>query len=280
MGIARSSFYFQKKLSDKRLKDQRLSEKIEQIQKQYFFTIGRRPMGSLLKRSFGLEVGESQIQRLMRAYHLSAWIRQIQKVKPHAGKAYLGQLPENLLNRQFQAEAPMHRLVTDVTYVPYYERGQWHWGYLSLVQDLFDRSIVAWVFGRKQDISLSMRTLQILSFRDLKPGVLLHSDRGSIYTATCFREALVDLGIRQSFSRRGNCHDNATMECFNGTFKVEVLYNVLWAKERPSFMEQNTLIAEYIDFYNDKRPCSVLGNVTPNQYKSEFLEKQNVNSVQ
>ena len=198
MGIARSSFYFQKKLSDKRLKDQRLSEKIEQIQKQYFFTIGRRRMGSLLKRSFGLEVGESQIQRLMRAYHLSARIRQIQKVKPHAGKAYLGQLPENLLNRQFLAEAPMHRLVTDVTYVPYYERGQ--------------------------------------------------------------------------------C--NTTMECFNGTFKVEALYNVLWAKERPSFMEQNTLIAEYIDFYNDKRPCSVLGNVTQNQYKSEFLEKQNVNSVQ
>ncbi len=231
-------------------------------------------MGALLQKEFGIDVGEGQIHRVMKAHRLSAQIRQIKKGKPYAGKAYQGELPANLLDRQFKAEAPLQRLVTDVTYVPYYEHGEWHWGYLSLVQDLFDRSIVAWIFARKQDISLSLRTLQILSFRGVKPGAMLHSDRGSIYTATVFRDTLARMGVEQSFSRRGNCHDNATMECFNGTFKVEALYNNLWAKERPTFIEQNALISSYVEFYNNKRPCSVIGNMTPTEYTKVFLENQ------
>lgn len=90
---------------------------------------------------------------------------------------------------------------------------------------MFDRSITAWVFERKQDNRLANRTLQILSIRDLDSAVMLHSDRGVIYTATGFRETLRLMGIQHSFSRRGNCYDNDTMECFNGTFKVEALYN-------------------------------------------------------
>lgn len=74
---------------------------------------------------------------------------------------------------------------------------------------------------------------------------MLHSDRGAIYTATSFRETLRLMGIQDSFSRRGNCYDNATMECFNGTFKVEALYNPLWLKtERLSFKEQQELIGQ------------------------------------
>ncbi len=275
MGLARSSFYHQRKVSQKKLQDADLSEKIAHIQNTFFFTIGRRRMSPLLKKEFGIDVGESQIQRIMKTYRLSARIRRIRKVKPYAGKAYQGTLPNNVLNRQFEAASPLEKLVTDVTYVPYYEQGQWQWGYLSLVQDLFDRSIVAWVFERKQDVSLSLKTLQILSFRGIKPGALLHSDRGSIYTSQTFRSVLASMGIKQSFSRAGNCYDNATMECFNGTIKTEALYNSLWAKEQPSFMEQNALIAEYIDFYNNRRPSSVLRNMAPSQYKSEFLRTKN-----
>lgn len=129
-------------------------------------------------------------------------------------------------------------MVTDVTYVPYFENGEWHWGYLALVQDLFDRSIVAWAYSKKQDIRLAIATLQILSFRGLAAGAMLHSDRGSIYTANIFREMAKQMGLTQSYSRTANCYDNATMECFNGTFKVEALYNPL-QQERPSFKEQN-----------------------------------------
>lgn len=274
MGIARSTFYSQKKQSEKAIRDFELADKIELIQDDGHYTYGRRRMGEKLEEEFGIRIGECQIGRLMRANGLNARIRRIRTAKPCAGKAYQGQLPDNILARQFYADQPLQKMVTDVTYIPYYEGGRWRWGYLSLVQDLFDRSIVAWVFSKKQDTSLSMRTLQILSFRDLKPGAMLHSDRGSIYTAAPFREALSAMGLTQSYSRSGNCHDNATMESFNGTFKVEALYNPLWAGDQPSFMDQNKLIAEYIEFYNNERPCSVLGNLTPNQYKTNFLNQQ------
>lgn len=121
MGIARSSFYSQQKPTLKKVKDTELSKKIEQIQKAYFFTIGRRRMGTLLQKEFGIDVGEGQIHRVMKTHHLSAQIRQMKKTKPHAGKAYQGSLPENILDRQFEADAPLQKLVTDVTYVPYYE---------------------------------------------------------------------------------------------------------------------------------------------------------------
>ena len=66
------------------------------------------------------------------------------------------------------------------------------------------------------------------------------------------------------------------MECFNGTFKVEALYNPLWSKsERPSFKEQQELIGRYIDFYNNDRPCSVLGNQTPEEFLENYLQKIN-----
>ena len=102
---------------------------------------------------------------------------------------------------------------------------------------------------------------------------MLHSDRGSIYTANIFREMAKQMGLTQSYSRTANCYDNATMECFNGTFKVEALYNPLLQLERPSFKEKNDFIGRYIEFYNKQRPCSVIGNLTPEQYRQAYYEK-------
>lgn len=208
----------------------------------------------------------------MSRHRLSARIRQVRKTKLHAGRACRQDLLVNLLNRKFQADKPLHRMVTDVTYVPYFENGQWHWGYLSLVQDLYDRPIVALVYSNKQDIRLAVSTLQILSFRRLVPGAILHSDRGCIYTAGIFKDLTSRIGLTHSFSRAGNCHDNATKECFNGTFKAEALYNSLLSLEKPSFKEQNDLIAHYMDFYNRERPCSVIGNLTPAEYRRRYRE--------
>ena len=186
MGIAQSTFYAARKPTDRQIEEDRLAEKIAQIQSEFFFTIGRRRMGSLLKRRCGIDACETTLQRVMAKHGLSARIRQVRKGKPQAGKATKLDLPGNVLNREFSADKPMHRLVTDVTYVPYFENGQWHWGYLSLVQDLFDRSIVAWVYAKKQDVRLAVSTLQVLSFREAASGAILHSDRGCIYTSNIF----------------------------------------------------------------------------------------------
>ena len=244
MGLSRSTFYASQKTTPAQIKTDELAEKISEVRSSCFFTIGRR--------------------------RLTARIRQVRKAKPCAGKATRQQLPDNLLNREFQADRPMHRLVTDVTYVPYFENDEWHWGYLSLVQDLFNRAIVAWVYSKKQDVRLGLATLRLLSGRGLAPGAMLHSGRGSIYTAQAFRDAADGMGLTQCFSRTANCHDNATMECFNGTFKVEALYNPALTQDRPSFKAQNDYIGRYVEFYNNERPCSVIDNQTPAAYRMQF----------
>ena len=152
MGLSRSTFYASQKTTPAQIKTDELAEKISEVQNSCFFTIGRRRMGAVLHKRYSIEVCETALQRVMSRRGLTARIRQVRKAKPCAGKTTRQQLPDNLLNREFQADRPMHRLVTDVTYLPYFENDEWHWGYLSLVQDLFNRAIVAWVYPRKTHI--------------------------------------------------------------------------------------------------------------------------------
>ena len=112
MWIPRSMFYAAQETTPKQLREEVLVKQIAEIQKEYFFTIGRRRMGTLLKRRFGISVCETTIQRVMSRHCLTARIRQTRKAKPHAGKATKQSLPENLLDREFRAGKPLHRMVT------------------------------------------------------------------------------------------------------------------------------------------------------------------------
>jgi len=228
-------------------------------------------MGVLLQRRSGLVLGESQIGRLMRKYCLNARTRQIRKARYVNRHVQTQGLAANVLNRQFAAQRPGEKLLTDVTYVPYYEAGQWHWGYLSLMLDLYDRSIVSWVYSRKQDQQLALNTLRLYSFKQGEQTGMLHSDHGTIYTSHAFRERLKQMGLTQSLSRVGNCHDNAPMECFNGILKVEGLYNEAFSQQQsPGFVQQNEVIERFIEFYNHRRPSSVLNNMTPMDFRHQF----------
>ena len=227
---------------------------IEAIQKKYAFTIGRRRMTTLLDKLYGVRIGECQAGRLMRQFGLKAKTRQIRKARMCTRKALKEGLPDNILDRNFICNVPRKHFVTDVTYIPYYEDGEWHWSYLSLVLDLYNREIVAWKLSKTQDIRLALDTLMILSFKHPAEGAMLHSDHGSIYTAKVFRDTLAAMGITQSLSRVANCHDNAPMECFNGTLKVEALYNTSFpGSDRTSFLERNEMISRFIDFYKSSR---------------------------
>lgn len=273
MKLARSSFYSSQKPSKVENREQELVQTIRKIQTEHFYTIGRRRMGTLVQRYAGCSVGESRLQRLMSKYGLRAKIRQIRQCKPCSSRVRREGLPGNILNRDFCAQEPEKKFLTDVTYIPYFENNQWHWGYLSLVLDMFDRSVVSWVYSRTQDNYLALNTLRILSYKHRTKDAVLHSDHGNIYTSNVFREMMRRLGIQHSLSRVGNCHDNAPMECFNGTLKVEGIYNELLKQEKPSFIEQNRAIAIYLDYYNNRRPSSVLGNLSPAQYREKFLKQ-------
>lgn len=245
-------------------RDEQKAQWIAQIQQACFYTIGRRRMGVLLEQAQGLKLGQSQIGRLMKAFELNAKIRQQRKTYQKSCRVQTQGLAANVLNRDFSSASPRSKLVADVTYVPYYEDNQWHWGYLSLILDLYDRSIVAWCYGKQHNQQLALKTLKILSFKGVAPHALLHSDQGSIYTSQAFREELARQGMEQSLSRVGNCHDNAVMESFNGILKVEGLYNEAFSTaSTPSFIEQNQAIERFIAFYHHRRPSSVLNNQTP-----------------
>ena len=109
MGLSRSTFYASQKTTPAQIKTDELAEKISEVQSSCFFTIGRRRMGAVLHKRYGIEVCETALQRVMSRRGLTARIRQVRKAKPCAGKATRQQLPDNLLNREFQADRPMHR---------------------------------------------------------------------------------------------------------------------------------------------------------------------------
>lgn len=210
----------------------------------------------------------------MKRYGLNAQIRRARISGNGYKRNSIKGLPGNIIRRQFYAKQPGKRFLTDVTYVRYYEKNQWHWGYLSLVLDLYDRSIVSWVYSKKQDVNLALKTLKVLSFKGVEKGAIFHSDHGSIYTSEAFRDELKRLGIQQSLSRVGNCHDNAPMESFNGTLKIEGLRNQLFSlSATPSFLEQNQNIERYLAYYNHQRPSSVLKNMTPMAFRDRYYDR-------
>lgn len=163
----------------------------------------------------------------------------------------------NLLEQDFHAQAPNTRWVTDITYV---ETGE-GWLYLSAIVDLFSRRVVGWAMDQRMDRSLVLRALDMaLGQRTPAQGLIHHSDRGSQYASEDYRRALTEAGITASMSRRGNCYDNAVIESFWHTVKVELVYRRHFATRA----EASAAIFDYIEtFYNRVRLHSALDYRSP-----------------
>ena len=153
---------------------------------------------------------------------------------------------ENLLNRQFQADKPNHKWVTDISYI---RTGQGVL-YLSIIRDLYDNSIVAHKTGTNQSVNLVLDTIRLAMQKEKVTAELhLHSDQGSQYTSQAYFDLTQEYGITPSMSRRGNCYDNAMAENFFSIIKTECIYRHYPA----TFEEAKTLIDNYIYFYNHQR---------------------------
>ena len=155
---------------------------------------------------------------------------------------------QNLLNREFNATHPNQKWVTDISYIHTKEGVL----YLSMIRDLYDRSIVAYKTGTNQTVNLvldtihlAMKSVKTESRRELQ----LHSDQGLQYTSQAYFDLTKEYGITPSMSRRGNCYDNALAENFFGILKTECIY-----RHKPETFEQaNKMIDDYIYFYNHER---------------------------
>ncbi len=206
-------------------------------------------------RREGILVNHKKVYRLMKKLGIRSVIR---KKRRFFGKQ-ASVVNANRLDRQFQADSPLSKLVTDITYIRAGER----FVYLSVIQDLFNNEIVAWRLSERNDLALVSETLDVLSKNANMEGVILHSDQGFQYTSKPFNRKLKQLGMFGSHSRRGNCLDNACIESFFSHLKTEKIY----LTKPGTLAEVEQHVREYISFYNENRFQKKLNNRSPIEYR-------------
>ena len=176
-------------------------------------------------------------------------------------------LAANLLDRQFHAEKPNEKWLTDVTEFKWYTGVEVHKVYLSAILDLYDRRIVAYVIGERNDNPLVFKTFDKAVKANPGAHPLFHSDRGFQYTNRAFHYKLVQAGMTQSMSRVAHCIDNGPMEGFWGILKRERYYGRRFTSKK----ELVQMIVHYIHYYNTRRVQRNLGVLTPMEKHELFL---------
>ena len=200
------------------------------------------------------QVSRKRVVRLMQAGGLVARARKRYKVTTMSDHDQ--PVAANLLDRQFEADAPNQRWVGDTTEFVIGGSGKL---YLAAILDLFSRFIVGWAVSAVNDRHLTIKALEMaLKRRCPDAGLLHHSDQGSTYASEDYQDVLDTHGIICSMSRRGNCHDNAVAESFFSTVKSEL------GEHFDSHGEAKMELFDYIDvFYNQRRRHSTLGQISP-----------------
>ena len=243
-GVSKSGYYDYVKRIGRMEKDALLAEKIRQHQAHCFQTYGYRRMHIWLEQQ-GIHHNPKTILRVMKKYGLLAEIRRRRKWQNLGQQIHRY---ENLLNRQFSADRPNSKWVTDISYIHTKEGIL----YLSMIRDLFDNSIVAYKTAASQTVNLVLDTIRLAMRREKKKvaaELQLHSDQGFQYTSQAYFKLTQSYKITPSMSRRGNPYDNVMAETFFSILKTECIY-----RHKPSSLrEANSMIDRYIDFYNNER---------------------------
>jgi transposase InsO family protein len=174
----------------------------------------------------------------------------------------------NILNRQFTRQGPNEVWVADMTSIAT-EEG---WLYLAAIMDLYSRRIVGWAMGDRIDRHLPLRALHMAAQRRRpRRGLLHHSDQGSQYASGDYQKALTKHGMVCSMSRRGNCWDNAPMESWFHTLKVELIQDEVYRSRR----EAMAAVFEYMEvFYNGQRSHTGIGGLTPAEIETLVLRQE------
>ncbi len=242
--VSRSGYYSFVKQLGKPEADADLAKAIQKCQDSCDRTYGYRRVWRWLEMQ-GIHRNKKTVLRVMKKYGLLSEIRRRRKW------VQLGQQVhkyENLLNRQFHADKPNSKWVTDISYI---HTGQGDL-YLSMIRDLYDNSIVAYKTATQQTVNLVLDTIRLAMKREKKKVAAelhLHSDQGFQYTSQAYFQLTKKYGITPSMSRRGNCYDNAMAENFFSILKTECIY-----RHKPkTFREANERIDSFIHFYNHER---------------------------
>jgi putative transposase len=244
---------------------ERIKQAVQQVHAESYGIYGSTKIADRMQQSDELESAcRNTVAAAMRELGIES--RVSKSFTPTTTVADLSKRPaENKLDRNFTAEAPNHKWVTDITYLPTAAG----WVYLAVVLDLFGRKVVGWSIGASLATELVSDALRraIENRRPDGKQLLHHSDRGCQYTSDAYQQTLRTLGIECSMSRTGNCYDNAVMERFFWSLKHE------WTKHESfeNLEEARLSVFKYIEtFYNRERIHQTLGYKTPDQHEAEY----------
>ena len=264
-GIARSSYYkwLNRKPSKRELQNKEIIKEMvilhEKVEGIYGYRRMKTNMNKKFEERFGHKVNHKRIYSLMKIAKLECVIRK--KKKPYR-RSVPHHIAENILDRNFKAEKPNEKWVTDVTEFKYSTSKK---AYLSAIRDLYDGSIVSYVFGHRNNNKLVFKTLdQAIATLNDEEHPLIHSDRGFQYTSHGFKHRIDKAEMIHSMSRVGKCIDNGPMESFWGTLKCEKYY----IHKYETFEELKRAIDEYIQFYNYDRYQDKLNGHSPIEYRA------------
>ena len=256
--VSRSGYYGYVARIDTPASDLPLAEKIRDCQEQCGKTYGYRRVHIWLERN-GIYRNPKTVLRIMQKYGLLSVIRR--KKYRNYGE-YLHRYP-NLLNRNFSAERPNQKWVTDISYI-HTKQGVL---YLSVIRDLYDNSIVAYKTGTEQNVNLVLSTIKEAKKKEkVTTELQLHSDQGFQYTSQAYYRLTQSYGIIPSMSRRGNPYDNALAENFFSILKTECIYRT----KLQTYEEARLLIGEYIHFYNNER-IQLKTKLTPLEKRCQYV---------
>lgn len=272
LGVSRSGYYGwrSRPTSRRDLANRELLAEIRRIHRADCIVYGSpRVYQELAAR--GIQCSENRVARIMRAHKIRA--QQGKRLRRPALKTSSVWIAPNVLAGKFQTEGANQVWVADITYIST-KKG---WLYLAVVMDLYSRRIIGWSMSSRITSKVSLDALQMaLLKRNPEPDTLLHhSDRGIHYANKDYQQLLTQKGVRASMSRRGVCYDNAVMESFFHSLKVERVLSQNYHSQK----EARRDLFEYIEiFYNRKRRHSSLGYVSPVEYE-QTLPKESLISV-
>lgn len=253
--------------SAREMANQELFQRIEAVYHDSDGTYGSPRIHCELQEQ-GVACSKNRIARLMRLRGLKP--KQVRCYKSTTKRNKAHRAAPNLLQRDFSAERPDHKWLTDITYIPTGEG----WLYLAAILDLYSRRIVGWAMAERMTSALTIRALE-MAIRQRQPGdgLIHHSDQGSQYTDSTYQALLKDHGIQVSMNGVGTWYDNAPMESFFGTLKSELVHHRVYhtrEQARPDLFF-------YIEaFYNRRRRHSSLGYLSPEAYERLYHEGHNL----
>jgi putative transposase len=272
--VAPSTYYaaLSRPASARQVRDRELKVEIARVHQENFDVYGTEKVWKQLRRE-SIEVGRDRVGRLMAELELVGAVRG--KTWRTTISSTVASRPADLVDRDFSATAPNRLWVADLTYVSTWPGVV----YTAFVTDVFSRYIVGWKVSTTLRTDLALDALEMAIWSrgktDLK-GLVHHSDRGVQYLAIRYTERLADAGAVRSVGSRGDSYDNALAESVIGLYKTE-----LTRKRGPwrSFEQLELATARWVEWYNQRRLHSSIGDVPPAEFESTYYQERAVSAV-